>query len=195
MKIIVLNGSPKGMQSVTMQYVEYIRKRFPSHDLKILNISQQIARIERDAKIFAGIIDEVRGADGVIWAFPLYYLLVPSQYKRFIELISERGAGEAFGDNHAAVLTTSIHFLDHMAHNYMQAVCDDLTCVHGLVSADMTTCTTRACAACWRSLLGLLEAVGSIPVESSARRPPAGFRYELKADVRTATSGRKSGGH
>ena len=39
MKIIVLNGSPKGDISVTMQYVHFTQKKFPQHELKILNIS------------------------------------------------------------------------------------------------------------------------------------------------------------
>ena len=29
MKIVVLNGSPKGDISVTMQYVAYLKKKFP----------------------------------------------------------------------------------------------------------------------------------------------------------------------
>ena len=126
MKIIVLNGSPKGDISVTMQYVAYIRKRLPQHELKIINISQRIDKIEKDESVFQGIVDEVRSSDGVLWAFPLYLLLVPSQYKRFIELIWERGALDAFKDRPAAVLTTSIHFFDHTAHEYMRAICDDL---------------------------------------------------------------------
>ncbi len=32
----------------------------------------------------------------------------------------------AFTGKYAAVLTTSIHFYDHTAHNYMNAICDDL---------------------------------------------------------------------
>jgi multimeric flavodoxin WrbA len=126
MKIIVLNGSPKGDISVTMQYVAYIRKRFPQHELKIMNISQRIDKIEKDEPVFQGIMDEVRSSDGVLWAFPLYLLLVPSQYKRFIELIWERGALDVFKDRPAVVLTTSIHFFDHTAHEYMRAICDDL---------------------------------------------------------------------
>ena len=39
MKIIVLNGSPKGDIGITMQYLAYIRKRLPQHELKIINIS------------------------------------------------------------------------------------------------------------------------------------------------------------
>ncbi|MBW2115255.1 MAG: NAD(P)H-dependent oxidoreductase [Deltaproteobacteria bacterium] len=126
MKITVLNGSPKGDISVTMQYVAYIRKIFPQHELKIINISQRIDKIEKDESVFQGIVDEVRSSDGVLWAFPLYLLLVPSQYKRFIELIWERGALDVFKNRPAAVLTTSIHFFDHTAHEYMRAICDDL---------------------------------------------------------------------
>ncbi|MDY7035795.1 MAG: NAD(P)H-dependent oxidoreductase [Thermodesulfobacteriota bacterium] len=126
MKIIVLNGSPKGDLSITMQYVAYIQKRFPQHEMKIINISQRIKRIEKDDSTFQGIIDEIRSSDAVLWAFPVYLLLVPSQYKRFIELIWERGAHGAFKKKHTAVLTTSIHFFDHTAQDYIRAICDDL---------------------------------------------------------------------
>ena len=92
MKIVVLNGSPKGNMSVTLQYVLFIRKKFPQHELKIFNIAQEIRKIEGEEKAFQEIIEAVKSADGVLWAFPLYFLLVHSNYKRFIELISERKA-------------------------------------------------------------------------------------------------------
>jgi multimeric flavodoxin WrbA len=124
--------------SVTMQYVHYIQKKFPQHELDIVNISQRIKSIEKDESVFQGIIDEIESADAVLWAFPLYYFLVPSQYKRFIELVSEKNAQEAFKDKYTAVLSTSIHFYDHTAHNYMNAVCDDLGMKYvGYFSADM----------------------------------------------------------
>jgi multimeric flavodoxin WrbA len=126
MKIIVLNGSPKGDISVTMQYVHFVQKKFPQHELKILNISQRIKAIEKKKNVFWEIIDEVGSADCVLWAFPLYFLLVPSNYKRFIELIWEREVEDAFKGKYAASLSTSIHFYDHIAHNYINAICDDL---------------------------------------------------------------------
>jgi multimeric flavodoxin WrbA len=126
MRIVVLNGSPKGQQSVTMQYVRYIEKRFPRHRFTYIDISEKIQRLEKSEQAFNEVIDVVREADGVLWAFPLFYFLVPSQYKRFIELIRERGAGEAFRDKYTAVLTTSIHILDMIAHHYMNGICDDL---------------------------------------------------------------------
>ncbi len=138
MKIIILNGSPKGDVSVTMQYVHFIGKKFPQHELKIIDISRRIKAIEKDDKDFRGIIDEIRSADGVLWAFPLYFLLVHSHYKRFIELISERGAEDVFKDKYTAALSTSIKFYDHTAHNYINAICDDLEMKYlGSFSAEM----------------------------------------------------------
>jgi multimeric flavodoxin WrbA len=126
MKITVLNGSPKGELSVTMQYVGYLAKLYPQHEFNILHISQRIKRIESDRATFDGIIDQVRSSDGVLWGFPLYVLLVHAHYKRFIELVFERGAQGAFAGKYTAALSTSIHFFDHTAHNYIHAICDDL---------------------------------------------------------------------
>jgi len=144
MKITVLNGSPKGDLSVTLQYVNYIQKKFPQHELKIFNIASQIKKIEKDEKTFQEIMDEVRSSDGVLWAFPLYYLLVSSQYKRFIELIWERNVSDVFKNKYTAVLSTSIHFFDHTAHNYMNAICDDLDMKYlGYFSAAMYDLMSR----------------------------------------------------
>ena len=139
MKITVLNGSPKGKTSVTMQYVHYIQQEFPQHELKIINISQRIKKIEGDEGAFQEILDNVQSSDGVLWACPVYFFLVPANYKRFIELISECDAKAVFENKYTAALTTSIHFFDHTAHNYMHAICDDLDMRYvGSFSADMS---------------------------------------------------------
>jgi multimeric flavodoxin WrbA len=138
MKIVVLNGSPKGDISVTMQYIAYIRKKFPDQEYEILNVAQEIKKIERDTAVWDRMIAGVRSADLVLWAFPLYFLLVCAQYKRFIELVSERKAQDAFAGKYAASLSTSIHFFDQTAHAYLHAVSDDLGMKYlGLYSAEM----------------------------------------------------------
>ena len=126
MKIAVLSGSPKAELSITLQYPRFIAKKLPQFEINVLHVSHDIQKLERDEKAFHKVIDEVRAADGVLWAFPLYVFLVPSQYKRFIELIWERGAQDAFKGKYTASLSTSIHFFDHTAQNYIHAICDDL---------------------------------------------------------------------
>jgi multimeric flavodoxin WrbA len=126
MKIAVLNGSPKGDVSVTVQYIKFISRKFPQHEFKLINIAHEVLKIEKDKAMFQGILNEVKASDGVIWSFPLYVFLVASQYKRFIELIYENKAESAFKDKYTCVLSTSIHFFDNTAHNYMRGICDDL---------------------------------------------------------------------
>ena len=126
MNIAVLNGSPKGDLSVTLQYVRYAAAKLPQHSFRIFPVARTIRKIERDESAFQEIIDAVKNADVVLWSFPLYFFLVCSQYKRFIELIFERKQQEAFAGKYTVCLSTSVHFFDHTAHNYMHAVCDDL---------------------------------------------------------------------
>ncbi len=126
MKIIVLGGSPKGEKSVTMQYVEYLKRRYSNVDFDVRQPAIRIRRLEQDSERFDEIIDAVKHADAVLWAFPLYIHTVCSQYHRFIELISEHDAGAAFAGKPTATLSTSIHFFDNTAHDFIRAVCDDL---------------------------------------------------------------------
>ncbi len=126
MNIVVLNGSPKGMTSVTMQYVQWLQKKFSTHKFTILCVCHDLNRLEDDELAFGEVLKEVAAADGVLWAFPLYYLLVHAHYKRFIELVFERGARPAYEGKYAAILTTSIKFFDHTAHAYVHGISDDL---------------------------------------------------------------------
>jgi multimeric flavodoxin WrbA len=115
MNITVLNGSPKGDLSVTLQYIRFIEKKFPMHKFNYINIAQRIGKIENDKELFDSIINDIKNSDVIFWGAPLYVCLVSSQYKRFIELIYERGVADSFAGKYGAVITTSIHFLDNTA--------------------------------------------------------------------------------
>lgn len=126
MKIAVLNGSPKTTNSVTMQYVLFLRKKYPGHEFTIHNVCHDIRKLEEDPQAFQQVIGDIAASDAVIWAFPLYFLLVHGHYKRFIELLFERRVEGSFKGKYAAILTTSIHFFDHTAHDYVHGICEDL---------------------------------------------------------------------
>ncbi|ABA89687.1 flavoprotein, putative [Syntrophotalea carbinolica DSM 2380] len=138
MKIIVLNGSPKGEQSITMQYVRYLGKKFPQHEFPILHIARDIQQIEGNPQRFKEILESIAEADGVLWGMPLYYLMVHAHLKRFIELLWERQVTDVFKGKYALAIATSVHFYDHTALQYMRTVCADLQmCFIDAFSADM----------------------------------------------------------
>jgi len=166
MKIAVLVGSPKGDLSITLQYVRYIQKKIPAHSFIIIQIGNQIRKLEKDAVAFQAVLDEIRKTDAVLWCFPVYVLMVPSQLKRFIELVFERHAEAAFTGKYATALTTSVHFFDHTAHNYIRAISEDLgmQAIPGL-SADMEDLLKPA----WRA--GLISFASNFTRTIAAQAP------------------------
>ena len=74
MKITVLNGSPKGEYSITLQYLKFLQKKFTEHEFQIIHVSQKIKKIEKDEDYFREIIEDVNNADAVLWSFGLWVL-------------------------------------------------------------------------------------------------------------------------
>ncbi len=126
MNIVVINGSPKGKSGVTSQYTQYLERKFPEHNFHTIEVARRIRRLERDRTLFDNIVEQLQQADGVIWSFPVYFMLVPAQLKRFIELLFERVGATAFAGKMATAISTSAHFYDHTAHDYLRDVCMDL---------------------------------------------------------------------
>ena len=133
MNILVLNGSPAGKNSITLQTVLYIEKFFPDCSFEILHVGQRIKSLEKD---FAPAASALRKADLLLFSYPVYTFLVPAQLHRFLELIRENGV-EVEG-KFASQISTSKHFYDVTAHRFLQDFCDELglRSVRGL-SADM----------------------------------------------------------
>ena len=133
MKIAVINGSPKGKYSITLQTVRYLELIYPDHEFKVLNAGQKIKALEKD---FAEARDLLTWADGVLFSYPVYTFLAPSQLHRFIELTKADGVD--LSGKFATQITTSKHFYDITAHKYIEenSLDLDMKYVRGL-SADM----------------------------------------------------------
>ena len=133
MNILVINGSPKGNNSITLQTSLFLEKLFIEHKFSFLNVGQKIRYYEKN---FCEIEKEFEKADIIIFSYPVYTFLVPSQLHRFIELLKENNINVK--DKFATQISTSKHFYDTTAHKFVEENCLDLgfKYVRGL-SADM----------------------------------------------------------
>ena len=139
MRILVINGSPKGKYSITLQTSNYLQILHPEHEFEILNAGQSIKALEKD---FAPAVAALERADILLFSYPVYTFIAPCQLHRFIELTKESGID--LSGKFASQISTSKHFYDITAHRYIEENCHDLGLkyVHGL-SADMDDLTTQ----------------------------------------------------
>ena len=133
MKILVLNGSPKGEYSITLQTCLFIMRHFRDHSFSVIHVGAQIKSLEKDFSKAKKMLEE---ADLILFSYPVYTFLVPAQLHRFIELMKEMQVNVK--GKYAAQISTSKHFYDVTAHQFIMDNCKDLGLeyLEGL-SADM----------------------------------------------------------
>ncbi len=138
-KILVLNGSPKGDYSVTLQTTKYLELFHPELSFEVLNVGAKIKYLE---KHFDEAKEKLTSCDLILFSYPVYTFIAPYQLHRFIELIKENGVD--LSGKYATQISTSKHFYDWTAHKYIEDNALDLGLkyVKGL-SADMDDLTTK----------------------------------------------------
>ena len=137
MNILVINGSPKGENSITLQTVRYLEKKFPEQQFEVLHAGQRIKALEKD---FSPALAAIAQADVLLFSYPVYTFIAPCQLHKFIRLMKEQGALVA--GKIATQITTSKHFYDVTAHRYIQDNVQEMGMhfIRGL-SADMEDLT------------------------------------------------------
>ncbi len=139
MKILILNGSPKGLYSVTLQTTRYLEALNPQHSFEVLHIGQKTKSLEKD---FTPALKAIQSADVLLFSYPVYTFIAPSQLHKFIYLLKQSKAD--LSGKYATQISTSKHFYDVTAHRYIEDNCYDLGLkyIRGL-SADMDDLLTE----------------------------------------------------
>ena len=163
MKIAVINGSPKGKYSITLQTIRYLERKFPEHEFSVLNAGLQIKALEKDFSKAKALLES---SDAVLFSYPVYTFFAPSQLHRFIELMKKNAIDVK--EKYATQISTSKHFYDITAHKYIEENSLDMGMryIRGL-SADMED---------------LLEEKGRIDAEKFFER----FLWSVKEEVYTS---------
>lgn len=185
MRILVVNGSPKGKNSITLQTVEYLKLKFPEHEWETLHVGQKIRGLEKD---FAPAAEALARAELLLFSYPVYTFIAPCQLHRFIELMKEH-AIDVRG-KWASQLSTSKHFYDITAHRYVMENAQDMGMrfVRGL-SADMDDLTCergqQEAEGFFRHLMWCVEkgfCEPDLPVQPAPARIPATPAEPVAAD-------------
>ena len=139
MNILIINGSPKGKYSVTLQTLLFLEKKYTEHTFSTLDAGLTIKALEKD---FTKAREALSAADAIIFSYPVYTFIATSQLHRFIELT--KASGVDLSGKIATQITTSKHFYDVTAHKYVEENCYDmgLNYIRGL-SADMDDILTE----------------------------------------------------
>lgn len=140
MRIAVINGSPKGKNSISLQSVLYLQKKFPSQEFSIIHAGALVKSLEKNPD---PLLEEINRADLLLFVYPVYTFLAPAQLHRVVEILHEHYPQGLKGKS-AAQISTSKHFYDVTAHKFIEENCNDLhlSYLKGF-SADMDDLCTR----------------------------------------------------
>lgn len=110
-KVLVINGSPKGKYSITLQTSLFLQKKNPDVEFAFTDYKT------RDKA-------QIEAADLLIFSYPVYTFIAPSQLHYFIERLKSWNLD--LSGKFATQITTSKHFYDITAHRFVQENCQDL---------------------------------------------------------------------
>ena len=136
MKILVLNGSPKGDMSVSYHHVLFLEKHYKSITFEYIHIGKRIKTYHGD--VLGDLIEKMSTVDCVMWVYPVYTFSIPYQMMVFMNRLQSHPKKSLLKDVYSVQLSTSKHFFDITAYDYMKTQLKDLEMIHieGLM-ADM----------------------------------------------------------
>ena len=114
-KVLIVNGSPKGNNSITLQTSKYLELLFPEITFDVLNVGARIKALEKD---FSPALEKLESAELIVFSYPVYTFIAPYQLHRFIELLKEKKID--LSSKYATQISTSKHFYDWTAHRYVE---------------------------------------------------------------------------
>ena len=192
MKVLVLNGSPKGNKSITLYTVKYIQKYFPEDEFEVLNVGSQIKSLEKD---FSSARQKILECDLILFSYPVYTFETPYQLHRFVELMYDNFKNGELNGKFASQITTSKHFYDITAHQFIKDISSDfgIKFIEGLY-ADMDDLPTKKgrgqALDYWRLLKWQIDyekgraAGGNVSRAENASRDRDSFHIKIVCDIK-----------
>jgi len=143
LKILVLNGSPRGEMSVSYHHILFLEKHFKSATFEFVHIGKML-KIYKDEKL-GDLIKKMSDADCVLWTYPVYTFSIPYQLMLFMNRLQNHDLKHLLKGTYSTQFSTSKHFYDITAYDFMKTQFKDLEIIHleGLM-ADMDEMITES---------------------------------------------------
>ncbi len=125
-RILVVNGSPKGDNSLTLQHSLYMLGHENDVTFKVLQAGEVLSKVNFDRSWLESAMTDIEWADAIIWNTPVYTMLVPWQLIRLFQLIKEAGRSSIFQGKYATSMMTCFHYYDHLAEDWLRGMSEDL---------------------------------------------------------------------
>lgn len=125
-RILVVNGSPKGEYSLTLQHSLYMLGQEKAVEYKVLQAGEALSKIDFDEAWLDSAMENIQWADGIVWTTPVYTMLVPWQLLRLFQLIKTAGGHSIFQGKYATSMMTCFHYYDQLAEDWLRATSEDL---------------------------------------------------------------------
>lgn len=111
MKILVLSGSPKGEDSVTLQYMYYLQKYYKEDSFDIAIVG--------DGKYTDDLTDRIKNADLIIYTSSIFHFSVHQQTLVFLDSLEKHK--DILKDKPFTYFTTSVMIMEFTAHTVMKS--------------------------------------------------------------------------
>lgn len=125
-KILVVNGSPKGEHSLTLQHSLYMLGQEKNVEYKVLQAGEALSKIEFEESWLESAMGDIEWSDAIIWNTPVYTMLVPWQLIRLFQLIKAAGRNSIFEGKYATSMMMCFHYYDQLAEDWLRGTSEDL---------------------------------------------------------------------
>ncbi len=182
MNILVINGCPRGGESITLQTSLYLKALHPEHTFTVVHGAQRIRALERD---FSPLREALSRAELVIFSYPVYTFIAPSQPHRLMELIKADGVD--LRGKFVTQITTSKHFFDVTAHAWLEENCNDLgmRVIRGLSAGMEDLLKEKGQLQARQFFDQVMFSIGRGPFVPPLPAPPEGTRQEYAAHLKS----------
>lgn len=124
-RFVLINASPKGEYSLSLQYAKYLFVHEENVEHTLVHVGERLTMMDYDESWLAETIEAIEKSDAIIWATPVYTMLVPWQLVRFFDLIKQKGRLSVFSGKYATAVMSCFHYYDHLAEEWLRGTCED----------------------------------------------------------------------